>query len=236
MIALKEIGYAGNLNFEIGNGEFVGIVGPSASGKTTLLKLMMGLYAPDSGSVQIGGRDLNVYGRKALRDAFGYVPQKPQLFSGTVEENLRAGRQDVSAEEMAEACRNACIDDQIAAMPEQYGSLILEDGSNLSGGQKQRLSLARALVRRPRILVMDNMTSALDKITEKEVCRNLKEQYAHITRVVVSDRLSAVRDADRILVLDRGRLVGSGTHEQLMRDCPLYCEMVQTQNRSVPDD
>ena len=223
------------LSFDVADGEFLGIIGPSGCGKTTLVKLLMGLYAPTGGSVIIGGRDSRDYAREALRGAFAYVPQRTWLFTGSIRDNLCAGMGPVDEGTLDAACRDACILDYVRAQPEGYDAAVAEGGGNLSGGQRQRLCLARALARPAPILVMDNMTSALDRITEEQVCRNLREHRGRMTRIVVSDRISTIRDADRILVLDRGRIVGLGTHGALLESCALYREMDRSQRRQVSD-
>ena len=224
-----------DLNFKIHSGEFFGIIGPGGSGKTTLARLLMGLYSPDQGTVKIGSRNCLDFPYAALRSLFGYVPQKAGLFAGTIRENLSGGK-EISEEAILEnACRTACISEFIESQPERYEYLLQEGGGNLSGGQRQRLCLARGLAGNAPILVLDNMTSAVDRVTEERICRNLREGYSGTTRIVISDRISTIRDAQRILVLDRGRIAGLGTHEQLLEECPLYAEIADTQKRSVGD-
>lgn len=224
----------GDISFDIKKGEFFGITGTGGAGKTTVIKLLMGLYGQDAGDIYVLGKAPGQYPKEELRDLFSYVPQQAQLFSGTVRENLCAGI-TATKEEMAIACRNACITDYLDKHQEGYETILKEGGSNLSGGQKQRMCLARALLRNAPILVLDNVTSALDRITEEKVVRNLRQEYADRTRIVISDRLSTLKEASRILVMDRGKVVGLGSHDELVENCPLYREMAQTQKRQITD-
>ena len=224
-----------DIELEIREREFLGITGTGGAGKTSLIRLIMGLYPADAGTVFIHGRDIRSYDRSERKSLFGYVPQKAQLFSGTIRENLCAGRPEATEEELDRACRNACIDEYIRKQEAGYDTILEEGGTNLSGGQRQRMCLARALLRNAGILVMDNMTSALDSITEARVVNNLRREYAGLTRIVISDRISTIRDADRIFVLDRGRIAGTGTHDELIKTCRIYHEMAKIQEKQIAD-
>lgn len=213
--------------FGVAPGECVALVGPSGSGKSTLARLLAGLYEPLTGSISFDGRDLRAWDLLALRDRLGIVTQDTRLFSGTLRDNVAMFDPNVSHEEVEEACRMACLHDTIAQMPMGYDTMLADGGSSLSGGQRQRLSLARALVRRPNVLILDEATSALDAITERAVQENLGK--LNCTRIIAAHRLSTVADADTILVLDKGKIVGVGRHEELLERCTTYADLIRSQ-------
>lgn len=218
-----------DLDFEINAGETVGIIGPTGSGKTTLIQLIPRMYDATSGSVLIDGCDVTQTDLSVLRSAVATAAQKPLLFTGSIRENLRWGSTEASEEELKEACRTACADEFIDRTENGYDTLLGQGGVNLSGGQKQRLSLARALVKKPRILILDDCTSALDATTEAQVLKHLRASKEQRTVLLISQRISTVMRTDRILVLGDGSIAGFGTHEELMETCRLYREIYASQ-------
>jgi ATP-binding cassette subfamily B protein len=211
-----------HVSFHVEPGETVGVIGPTGSGKSTLVGLVPRFYDATGGRVLIDGADVTQIDEKALRTAIAVVPQKALLFSGTIMDNLRWGRENATDNEVRKAARVACADDFIASSENGYQTLLGQGGVNLSGGQKQRLALARALVRNPRILILDDCTSALDAATETAVLGGLREQFKGTTVLLISQRISTVMRADRILCLENGSLQGCGTHAELMAACPTY--------------
>ncbi|HBA62514.1 MAG TPA: ABC transporter [Lachnospiraceae bacterium] len=210
------------LRFSIHPGETIGIIGPTGSGKSSLVNLVPRFYDATKGHILIDGVDITQMDPEILRQAIAVVPQKPLLFSGTIAENLRWGDENASAEQIHTAVRISCADEFINKLPEGYETQLGQGGVNLSGGQKQRLSLARALVRHPRILILDDCTSALDAATEATVLNGLREEAADITVLLISQRISTVMKADRILCLEDGHMCGFGTHEELLLHCSAY--------------
>lgn len=223
----KEVLHA--INVHIHAGETIGIIGSTGSGKTTLVNLIPRFYDSSDGKIWLDGCDITQIDSRLLRTAIGVVPQKALLFSGTVRENLLWGREDASEEELQAAAKIACADGFIRQNAQGYDTLLGQGGVNLSGGQKQRLSIARALVRKPRILILDDCTSALDARTEAEVLRGLSRIADTMTVLLVSQRISTVMQADRILCLDNGYVKGCGTHRELMASCRVYQEIYQSQ-------
>lgn len=217
------------LNFEIKPGENVGIIGSTGSGKSTLIHLLARLIDVTEGRILLDGTDIRDMDLKKLRDQFGFVPQHNVLFSGTVAENLRLGNKDASLEELKKATKAADIYDYLMGEPDQFESVVQQGGSNFSGGQKQRLSIARALVTDPKILVLDDSTSALDAATEARVKESLDKLYSDITIINVAQKISSIIDSDNILVLDQGKIVGQGTHDELIKDCHVYQEIYDSQ-------
>lgn len=211
-----------HISFSARPGETIGIIGPTGSGKSTLVNLVPRFYDATAGSIRIDGADVTELDEKALRQAVAVVPQKALLFSGTIRENLSWGRKDASEEELLTAARIACADSFIRRTEQGYDTLLGQGGVNLSGGQKQRLSLARALARAPKILILDDCTSALDAETEAAVLSGLRSHLSEVTVLLISQRVSTVRRASRILCLEDGVTRGFGTHEELMASCPAY--------------
>jgi ATP-binding cassette subfamily B protein len=204
------------LNLRIPAGRTVAIVGESGSGKSTLLKLLMGFYSPTAGRILIDGVDLGDFELASLRGRIGLVAQDPFIFNGTLLENIALGRPGATREEVIAAARMAGLDEFIAGLPGRYETVIGERGANLSGGQRQRLAIARALLRRPEILIFDEATSHLDTATERAIQEGLQAALAGKTVVLIAHRLSTIKDADFIYLLHRGRVVEEGTHRQLM--------------------
>lgn len=218
-----------DVSFHIPAGKTIGIIGPTGSGKTTLVNLVPRFYDASQGQILVDGCDVRQIEESLLRAAIAVVPQKALLFSGTISDNLRWGRQDASEEELAEAAAIACADSFIREAEQGYCTWLEQGGVNLSGGQKQRLSLARALVRKPRILILDDCTSALDAQTESAVLKGLRNMGGNMTVLLISQRISAVMQADCILCLDNGAVQGFGTHKELMAGCQIYREIYDSQ-------
>ncbi len=215
-----------DINLSISSGETIGIVGATGSSKTSLINLISRLYDVKEGSVSVGGHDVREYDADTLTDNIAVVLQKNVLFTGSVSENLRWGKSDATLEDCEEACRLACADGFIAEKEGGYDALIEQGGSNLSGGQRQRLCLARALIKKPRILILDDALSALDTATESKIRTVLGKDMPDMTKIIITQRVGSVADADRIIVLDKGSVCGFDTHENLLRDCEVYRELV----------
>ena len=224
-----------DVSFSIRSGETIGIVGGTGSGKSTLVSLVNRLYDPQQGCVMVGGRDVKEYDLEVLRGAVAVVLQQNTLFSGTVIDNLRWGRADATLEECREACRMAQADDFVSAMPQGYETRIEQGGVNVSGGQKQRLCIARALLRRPKILVLDDATSACDATTDSLIQRAFREKMPGMTRLIIAQRISSVAQCDRILVMDNGMVTGFDTHEHLLQTNHLYQEICALQRGGEAD-
>jgi ATP-binding cassette, subfamily B, bacterial len=216
-----------SVSFPVGAGECVAIVGASGSGKSTLARLLAGLYEPSNGSISYDGRDLRGWDLSSLRERLGIVTQDTRLFSGTIRDNVALFDPNVPQDEVELACELACLDDVIASLPMGYDTMLADGGSSLSGGQRQRLSLARALVRKPSVLILDEATSALDLVTERRVQDQLRRLRS--TRIIVAHRLSTIVEADKIVVLHKGDVVGIGTHAQLINSCQEYRNLVRAQ-------
>ena len=210
------------IDFHIMPGETLGIIGPTGSGKTTLVNLVPRFYDATKGKVLIDGHNINTIDEQTLRTAVAVVPQKALLFTGTILDNLRGGKRDATEEEITRAAKIACADTFVTAMKDGYNTQLGQGGVNLSGGQKQRLSLARALIRNPRILILDDCTSALDASTEATVLNGLRKQAKDTTVLLISQRISTVMRADRILCMENGTVQGLGTHQELLAQCPAY--------------
>lgn len=210
------------IDFHIMPGETLGIIGPTGSGKTTLVNLVPRFYDATKGKVLIDGHNINTIDEQTLRTAVAIVPQKALLFTGTILDNLRWGKRDATEEEITRAAKIACADTFVTAMKDGYNTQLGQGGVNLSGGQKQRLSLARALIRNPRILILDDCTSALDASTEATVLNGLRKQAKDTTVLLISQRISTVMRADRILCMENGTVQGLGTHQELLAQCPAY--------------
>ena len=225
-----------DIDLHIESGMTVGILGGTGSAKTTLVSMIPRLYEVNEGGVYVGGRNVKEYTMEALRDGCAMVLQKNTLFSGTIRENLRWGRAEATDQEIEEACRMACADEFIEKMPDGYDTYIEQGGTNVSGGQKQRLCIARALLRRPKVLILDDSTSAVDTATDARIRAALKTALPDATKLIIAQRITSVMDADRIIVLDDGHVVGLGTHEQLMESCSIYREVYESQQEGVSID
>lgn len=219
----------------INAGETVGILGGTGSAKTSLVQLIPRLYDVSGGSVKVGGVDVRDYDLTTLRDGVAMVLQKNVLFAGTVKENLKWGNPDATDEEIAEACKIACADGFIKAMKDGYDTMIEQGGSNVSGGQKQRLCIARALLKKPAILIMDDSTSAVDTKTDSKIRKGLKTSLPGTTKIIIAQRAASVEDADKILVLDDGRITAVGTHKELLESSDIYREVYTSQKRGGGD-
>ncbi len=220
-----------DINLTIASGETLGILGQTGSSKTTLTSLIPRLYDVDQGRVLVGGNDVRDYDLVALRNAVSIVLQKNVLFSGTILENMRWGNEQASLEEIKEACRIAHADEFIDRLPDQYNALVEQGGANFSGGQKQRLTIARALLKNPKVLILDDSTSAVDTKTDRSIREALRTTLPDVTKIIISQRISSIQDADRILVLDEGTISGLDTHENLLQTNQLYQEVYETQKR-----
>lgn len=225
-----------DVDLHIESGMTVGILGGTGSAKSTLVSMIPRLYEVDEGAVSVGGRNVKDYTMEALRSGCAMVLQKNTLFSGTIRENLRWGRADATDAEIEEACRMACADEFIQRMPDGYDTYIEQGGTNVSGGQKQRLCIARAILRRPKVLILDDSTSAVDTATDAKIRGALKTALPGTTKLIIAQRITSVMDADMILVLDDGHVVGQGTHAQLMESCGIYREVYESQQEGVSID
>jgi len=224
-----------NVTFRVSSGETIGIIGGTGSGKSTLISLISRLYDPREGTVMVGGRDVKEYDLRTLRQAVSVVLQQNTLFSGSVLDNLRWGKPDATLEECRRACRMAQADEFVMEMPQQYDTHIEQGGTNVSGGQKQRLCIARALLKQPKILVLDDSTSACDTKTDALIQKAFREQLPAMTKLIIAQRISSVKDCDRILVIDNGVVTGFDTHERLLQTNALYREIFDIRNADVGD-
>ncbi len=220
-----------NINLEIKSGETIGILGGTGSAKSSLIQLISRLYDVSDGEVLVGDHDVREYDLKTLRDNVAVVLQKNVLFSGTIKENLRWGNLEATDEEMVEACKLAQADEFIQTFPDKYDTYIEQGGSNVSGGQKQRLCIARALLKKPKILILDDSTSAVDTKTDALIRQGLKEFIPSTTKIIIAQRVSSVQDADKIIVMDNGTIDQIGNHETLLRENKIYQEVYYSQNK-----
>ena len=224
-----------DIDLHIRSGETIGVIGGTGSGKSSLVNLICRLYDVDDGSVCVGGTDVRRYDMEALRNQVSVVLQKNTLFSGTILDNLRWGNPDATEEECIEACRAACADEFIDRMPDGYHTRIERGGANVSGGQKQRLCIARALLKKPKVLILDDSTSAVDTATDAKIRAAFAERIPGTTKIIIAQRISSVEGADRILVLDEGRINGFDTHENLLRTNAIYQEIYESQVKGGGD-
>ena len=218
-----------DISFTAEPGQVIGIIGATGSGKTTLVQMIPRLYDATRGQVLVDGVDVRDYSLKNLREGVGMVLQKNVLFSGTIEENLRWGKEDASMDEIREMAQSAQADSFVTSFTNGYDTDMGQGGVNVSGGQKQRLCIARALLKRPKILILDDSTSAVDTATEARIRQCFSTSLKDTTKIIIAQRIGSVEEADRILVLDEGRLIGQGTHEQLMEECQAYQEIYYSQ-------
>ncbi|MCD8354291.1 MAG: ABC transporter ATP-binding protein/permease [Clostridiales bacterium] len=224
-----------DIDLHIKSGETIGIIGGTGSAKTSLVNLISRLYDVQSGSVSVGGLDVRQYDMEVLRNQVSVVLQKNVLFSGTIFDNLRWGKEDATEEECIEACQLACADEFIDRMPDGYNTYIEQGGSNVSGGQKQRLCIARALLKHPKVLVLDDSTSAVDTATDAKIRKALADFIPETTKIIIAQRISSVQNADRILVLEDGKVNGFGTHEELLATNKIYREVYEGQTQGGGD-
>lgn len=218
-----------NITFSCTSGETLGIIGSTGSGKTTLINLIPRFYDVSSGNVKINGVNVKDIDIKKLREKIGIVPQRSLLFTGTIVDNIRWGKSDATLEEIKNAAAVAEADDFISSLPNGYNTMIGQGGVNFSGGQKQRISIARALIRKPEILILDDSTSALDTNTESKIRESLKKYSKNLTCIIIAQRITSIMNADRIIVLDNGEIVGMGEHDELIKSCEVYQEIFYSQ-------
>ena len=224
-----------DITFDIKPGETLGIIGGTGSAKSSLVQLIPRLYDPETGSVKVGGVDVRDYNLDVLRREVSMVLQKNVLFSGTILDNLRWGDENASEEECIRVAKLACADEFIERFPDKYNTWIEQGGSNVSGGQKQRLTIARALLRKPKVLILDDSTSAVDTATDAKIRKAFREEIPGTTKIIIAQRISSVQDADRILVLDNGQINGLGTHEELLKNNAIYQEVYNSQTQGGGD-
>lgn len=224
-----------HIDLDIKSGETIGIIGGTGSSKTTLVQLIPRLYDATEGEVLVGGRNVREYSVKSLRDNVAMVLQKNVLFSGTIRENLRWGDPNATDEQIEDACRSACAHDFIMGFPDGYDTDLGQGGVNVSGGQKQRLCIARALLKKPKIIILDDSTSAVDTATDSSIRKAFREKLADTTTFIIAQRISSVQDADRIIVMDDGRITDIGTHEQLLASSSVYREVYDSQQKGAEE-
>ena len=224
-----------NVSFNIASGETIGVIGGTGSGKSTLVSLISRLYDTNEGEVMVGGHNVKEYDLETLRNNVSIVLQQNLLFTGTILDNLRWGNTEATLEECREACRMAQADDFIMETPNGYDTHIEQGGTNVSGGQKQRLCIARALLKKPKILILDDSTSACDTATDAKIQKAFRTQLPHMTKLIIAQRISSVRECDKILVMDNGVVTGFDTHEQLLKTNQLYREINEIQNQTTGD-
>lgn len=225
-----------NINLRIKSGETIGIIGGTGTGKSSLVNLIPRLYDATSGEVKVGGVNVKDYDIETLRNEVAVVLQKNVLFSGTIAENIRWGNKDASDEEVERVCKLAQADDFVKSFPEKYNTYIEQGGTNVSGGQKQRLCIARALLKKPKILILDDSTSAVDTKTDSLIRKAFKEEIPNTTKFIIAQRISSVEDADKIIVMENGMVNGFGTHEELLKNNKIYKEVYESQTKGADTD
>ena len=224
-----------DINLSIASGQTVGIIGSTGSSKSSLVQLIPRLYDVSSGQLLLGGVDVRKYDLDVLRNAVAMVLQKNELFSGTIKENLRWGNENPTDEEIEEACRLACADEFIQSFPDKYDTYIEQGGTNVSGGQKQRLCIARALLKKPKVLILDDSTSAVDTKTDASIQKSFAEFIPDTTKIIIAQRVSSVQHADRIVVMDDGKIAACGKHDELLKTCDIYREVYESQKKGDSD-
>ena len=243
-ISFKEVSFAYNkeskpvldhINLAIKAGETIGIIGGTGSAKSSLVNLISRLYDVTEGELLVGGLNVKEYDMESLRNQVAVVLQKNVLFSGTILENLRWGNKNATEDECKRACELACADEFIEKMPDKYQTYIEQGGTNVSGGQKQRLCIARALLKKPKILILDDSTSAVDTATDAKIRRAFREEIPDTTKLIIAQRISSISSADRIIVMDNGRINGFGTHEELLKNNQIYREVYESQTQGGGD-
>ena len=225
-----------DVDLDIKSGETIGIIGGTGSSKTTLVQLIPRLYDVTDGCVEVGGVDVRKYDIETLRNEVAMVLQKNVLFSGTIKDNLRWGNPDATDEELVRVCGLACADEFIQSFPDGYDTYIEQGGTNVSGGQKQRLCIARALLKKPKILILDDSTSAVDTATDAKIRKAFREEIPDTTKFIIAQRISSVQDADRIIVIEGGKIVGLGNHEELLKNNEIYQEVYYSQQKGGNDN
>ena len=225
-----------DIDLHIPSGATVGVIGSTGSSKTSLIQLISRLYDATEGSVRVGGHDVREYDIEALRNQVAVVLQKNVLFSGTIKENLRWGDPDATDEDLVRVCRLAQADDFVRAFPDGYDTYIEQGGTNVSGGQKQRLCIARALLKKPKVLILDDSTSAVDTKTDALIRQAFATEIPETTKIIIAQRIASVQDADLIVVMENGRIDGLGTHEALLQTNQIYREVYESQTRGGADD
>lgn len=225
-----------DIDLHIKSGETVGIIGGTGSSKSSLVSLISRLYDVSEGEVLVGGKDVRTYDIETLRNEVSVVLQKNVLFSGTIKENLRWGDKNASDEEIVRACELACADEFIETLPDKYDTYIEQGGTNVSGGQKQRLCIARALLKKPKILILDDSTSAVDTATDAKIRSAFVKEIPNTTKIIIAQRISSVQDADKILVLDDGKISGFGTHEELLENNEIYADVYNSQMKGDDEE
>ena len=225
-----------DIDLHIDAGETIGVIGGTGSGKSSLIYLISRLYDVSEGSVKVGGVDVREYSMEALRNQVAVVLQKSTLFSGTILDNLRWGKEDATLEECMEACRQACADEFIEQMPDKYDTVIDQGGTNVSGGQRQRICIARALLKKPKVLILDDSTSAVDTATDASIREAISGRIEGLTKIIISQRILSIRDADRIIVMENGKVAAFDTHENLLKTCDIYRDIYEMQTSGAEAD